>query len=49
MEESQTKYLSIKIECEKREQMLLNSITLFDDKIDYLKGRIGSVNSQFKI
>lgn len=40
MDEIQTKYMGIKIECEKREQLLLNSINLFDDKIDYLKGRM---------
>lgn len=48
MEEIQIKYSSIKSECEKREQLLLNSISLFDDKIDYLKQRIAGQSSQLK-
>lgn len=48
MEELQTKYWSIKTECEKREQMLINSISSFDDKLEHLRSRLSGITSQFK-
>jgi hypothetical protein len=48
MDDLHSKYYAIKLECEKREQLLLNSMNLFDDKIEYLKGRISGINAQFK-
>ena len=37
MEDLNTKYNHLRIEGEKREQILLNSVTQFDDKMDVLK------------
>lgn len=48
MDDLHSKYYAIKLECEKREQLLLNSMNLFDDKIENLKGRISGINAQFK-
>jgi hypothetical protein len=45
MEDLNSKYYAIKMECEKREQLLLNSMNLFDEKIDHLKGRISGINA----
>ncbi len=48
MDDLHSKYYAIRLECEKREQLLLNSMNLFDDKIENLKGRISGINAQFK-
>ena len=48
MEDLNSKYYAIKMECEKREQLLLNSMNLFDEKVDHLKGRISGINAQLK-
>ena len=45
MEDLNSKYYAIKTECEKREQLLLNSMNLFEEKIDHLKGRITGINA----
>lgn len=48
MEDMQTKYMHLKIDSEKRETVLLNSISLFQEKIDNLKSRITDVQIMFK-
>jgi hypothetical protein len=48
MEDLDTKYKHLKIDCERREQILINSLTLYDNKILDLKSRLENITMLIK-